>query len=157
MSVRLGRPRWSPSREPHVGSVRPVAGAHRALDRQGSGERGVRRLEHGEVLVAARVDLAAACAAHTVAEQPPDIREQLRVARFEAPDELPSTPRRRRAGTSRDPSATRRLDLLPGPDEADRHHTVPLRSPEQTRTRAIARVLVLERDLPEPRERVPDM
>lgn len=49
------------------------------------------------------------------------------------------------------------LGLQLGTDEADRHDSVPLGRPQQPTTRPVAGLFVLERDLTEPCERIPDV
>ena len=115
-----------PRADADVDAVRPRACGHRALDLDRGRERGGRVLEHGEELVAARVDLVPAGLADRAAQHTPHGRDERRVAVVELREQL------RRAldvgqqegdVTLRQPPL--RLELRA--DEPDRRHAVLLR------------------------------
>ena len=93
---------------------------------------------------------------HRGAHQPADIVEQGRVSIVEAREQLG---RALDIGQQEGDVARRELALRLQlrADEADRHDPVLLGRPQQPTPRPVARLLVLERNLAEPCERIPDV
>src|SRR2546425_8233275 len=153
----------------HVGALRPRALPERALDLEGRVERAQRLSEDREELIRPRVHLVAVRTTHAGPDDRPYVAQEddvpvsqpVQKARrtFDVREEEGHGPARQ----ARDVDSAR-LDLSLEPlfaelpvEEPDRNDSVFLRRSQEPLPRAFARGIILEGDLIEPRQGVPDV
>ena len=140
----------------HVAPAGPGFRLHRPLDRERGRQCRGRGFEHREHIVPAGGHLVAAGRPHRGAHAAANVREQGGVLIVQAAEQLG---RALDVGQQERDVTLRQLALWLQlrADEPDRHDAVLLGRPQQPVARPVPRCLVLERDLAEARERVPDV